>query len=292
MTQPVFEQVADIPNASFSIENVVKPYFTSLWHFHPQVEIIGIERGNGTVFVGDYIGPFGPGTVALIGSNVPHVWQNDANHFSKDSGLIAESRVIKFNETFGGDVFLQLPELVRVRQLFLQSQRGLLFSGDTAGELFNEIRILFEHEGMERLIRLMRLLHRMSETTEYQLMASSAFTNVYDQNDCDRMSRIYKFVTSNFRTEISLSQAAEIAHLSETAFCRYFKSRTLKTFSYFVNEIRVGHACKLLIETDKSIFDVCCESGFNHLSNFYKQFKLYRHCTPHEYRDKYRVIGG
>ena len=91
---------------------------------------------------------------------------------------------------------------------------------------------------------------------------------------------------SNFHREISLQEIANVSHMSPTAFCRYFKSRTQKSFTQFLNELRVGHASKLLHDKSYSISDVCYESGFNNFTNFNKFFKAITKETPSNYRRK------
>ncbi len=91
---------------------------------------------------------------------------------------------------------------------------------------------------------------------------------------------------NNFSRKIKLDEIATVANLSPTAFCRYFKSRTNKTFVGFLNEIRVGYACKLLLEREKSASEICYLSGFNNLTNFNIQFKKIKNLTPIEYQNR------
>ncbi len=288
--QAVIEKVGTSPHSSFVVEHNTVHHFISPWHYHPEVEIILIEQGTGTVFVGDYISKFSSGTVAIIGTNVPHVWMNDQDYYAESSEKVAESIVIKFDENFPGDTFLHLPEFQKIRKLLINASRGLIFTGWTAKSLTRSIRDITQQLEFKRLMTLFEILDLMSRTKEFFFMASEGYINNHNRNnkdDCKRIDNVYKYVMNNFSQRIELSKVAEVANMSPTAFCRYFKSRTLKTFSAFLNEIRIGNACRLLQEKQLSISEIAYQSGFNFLANFHKQFKKQIGMTPLEYQQKY-----
>jgi AraC-like DNA-binding protein len=128
----------------------------------------------------------------------------------------------------------------------------------------------------------------MSKSDEYEMITSSGYTVLNTNEDYERMDRIYKFIMGNIDKKIRLKDVAEVAYLSSPSFCRYFKSRTNKSFSFFLNEIRIGHACRLLIETNKDSAEICFASGFNSLSNFHKQFQKVKNTTPSAYRSEHQ----
>jgi len=102
------------------------------------------------------------------------------------------------------------------------------------------------------------------------------------------METIFRYVIKNYPNKISLEEIASLVSLTPPSFCRYFKSRTTKAFSSFVNEIRIGNACKMLIENKDNIAQVCFDSGFNYLSNFNRQFKKIKGMTPSEFQCKFK----
>jgi len=79
-----------------------------------------------------------------------------------------------------------------------------------------------------------------------------------------------------------------MVNMTPPSFCRYFKSRTTKVFSAFVNEVRIGNACRMLIEKKYTVSQVCFKSGFNYLSNFNRQFKKIKGLTPSKFQCKYQ----
>ena len=286
--QPVLEKVSHSINSSFNFEYIDEPCFYSTWHYHPEIEIILMLEGTGTGFVGDGFINFGPGTLSLIGPNAPHVWLNEKKFYEENAGLKARSIVVKFREDFLGNHFFDVPEMVRIRTLLNNSLRGLIFSGKTSRSISAMVReIVEDQDPMDRLLNLLRILILMSRVKDHKYISNRPFYEKGNQQDCDRIDKIYKFLMNNFTRKIDLSEVAEIASLSPTAFCRYFKSRTNKTLSQFLNEIRIGHACKLLIERDLTISEVCYQSGFNYPSNFHKQFKKINKLTPQVYQARY-----
>lgn len=286
--QPVLEKVSSSVNSSFNFEYIDVPCYYSTWHYHPEVEIILMLEGTGTGFVGDGFINFSPGTLSLIGSNAPHVWLNEKKYYEEGAGLKARSIVVKFREDFLGGHFFQVPEMVRIRALLKNAVRGLIFTGRRSASLSGMVQgIVKDQDPLDRLLILLRILRLMSLHSEFKYVSHRPFHEKGNPQDIDRIDKIYKFLMNNFTRRIDLSEVAEIASLSPTAFCRYFKSRTSKTFSQFLNEIRIGHACKLLIERDLTISEVCYQSGFNYPSNFHKQFKKINKITPQAYQARY-----
>jgi AraC-like DNA-binding protein len=282
------EKVNNSPDSSFNIEHNVLPYFISTWHFHPEIEIVLIERGTGTLFAGDYNKSFGPGALALIGTSLPHVWLNDKKYYEPKSTLIAESIVLKFNDDFIGENFLNLPETAKLKTLIKNASRGMLFLGKTQETLAIKIRTIIKQRGFDKIMNLLSMLDLMSNTSEFEFLASKGFSATsMNESDSSRIDKVYKYVMNNFSQDIPLEKIAETANMSPTSFCRYFKAHTRKTFSQFVNEVRISHACKLLIEKKHTISEISYQSGFNYLSNFFKQFKLIMKSTPQEYQKKY-----
>ncbi|MFB0945445.1 MAG: AraC-like DNA-binding protein [Spirosomataceae bacterium] len=144
---------------------------------------------------------------------------------------------------------------------------------------------LYQSSGLSRVIKLLALLNQLSRIEKPTLLASVGFTHSYDEVDSARLNSTYQYILQNFQSHIDLNKIADIASINANSFYRYFKSKTNKTFSSFLLEIRVGHACKLLLNTDMKISEVCYGSEFNNLSNFNRYFKLIIDKTPSEYRN-------
>lgn len=282
--QPVYEKVNTTPDSSITAEDIYLPYFISQWHYHPEIEIIQIIESTGTLFIGNSMHRFSPGTVAIIGSNVPHVWLNDKEYYENKSGLTAHSQVVKFKKDFLGSIFLELPEMKPINNLLSRASRGLMFDPSLNKVLIPRISTAIKVEGMHRIIEVFQILNLMAQSKSYKFLSSS-FENVnLTVADCQRIDKVYKYLIDNSSNEIRLFDIANIANMNISAFCRYFKTHTLKTLSEVINEIRIAKACTLLAETNESISEICFKSGFNYTSNFYKQFEKIKQMAPGRYR--------
>jgi AraC-like DNA-binding protein len=266
-----------------SLREVELPCFVVPWHYHPEVEIIYIEKSTGMRFVGDHSEPFEEGDAGLIGANLPHVWKNDLVYQQKTEGKYARALVAHFQESiFKGSLAL-LPEMEGINHLLSQSQFGIKFTGNARLKIGNYMKGLVKTSGIEKLLKLVEMLDYMSKTEEKQLLTSQGYTKIRKSADFDRFDMAHKFMIDNFQKNITLRMLAKEVNMTATSFCRYFKKRTTKTYITFLNEIRIGHACKLLLEGKMNIAGICYESGFNNLSNFNHSFKKVKGVTPSQY---------
>jgi AraC-like DNA-binding protein len=274
-------------NQAFEVKYLTAAHFDPNWHFHSEYQLFTVINGTGTRFVGDHVSPFKKNDLVFTGPNLPHLWQSDPEYFGGDKEFFTEGIVIYFHENFIGNDFLHKNETYKIKQLFTKSQRGMEIVGQTAEKAIALIRELLNVEDFERILTLLSLLNLLANSTEYNLLATEGYSNLLKEAESDRMNKVHAYVMQNFREKISLEEVAAIANMSPTSFSRYFKTHANKTFSDFLTEIRIGYACKLLIEKKVSISEACYESGFNTLSNFNRQFKEVTHHSPLHYRKKY-----
>lgn len=272
---------------AFEIKFLKAPYFDPNWHFHREYQLFVVLEGTGTRFIGDHVTPFKKGDLVFTGPDLPHLWRSDLEYFNGDKHLWTEGIVVYFHENFLGNDFLQKQEMYKLKQLFTLAHRGLEIQGKTAEQVTALMHQLLTQTDFESVLTLLNLLNLLSNTTDYNLLASTGYTNSLKESDTERMNRVHEFVMKNFREKISLEQVAELANMTPSSFSRYFKTHANKTFSDFLTEIRIGYSCKLLIEKKMGISAACYESGFNTLSNFNRQFKAVTQHSPLEYRKKY-----
>lgn len=287
--KPIFEKINKQEDQSFYLEVVDRPYFIDLWHFHPEIEILYINKGYGTRYVGDNISSFSDDDLVITGSNTPHVWSSHDDFLVPGSKRSSQAVCIQFSEDFAGKTFSGVPEFFLIREFLNNAKRGISFTGATHRKLVLLIRALPSLRGMERLIGLLKILNIMSTSRELMYLSSPGYKpSVSNTADKYKMETIYRYVIQNFAGTIELDEIAALVNLTPQSFCRYFKSRTTKVFSAFVNEVRIGNACKMLIEDKHTVTGVCYMSGFNHLSNFNRQFRKIKGVTPSEFRRKYK----
>ncbi|MBK7709756.1 MAG: helix-turn-helix domain-containing protein [Bacteroidales bacterium] len=258
-------------------------YFPSLRHFHPEVEILLIVQGTGTRYVGDSVERYAPGDLVMIGPNVSHEWCSDKNRSNGPS----EAIYILFNTEIMGSDFWNLHESKIILKIIQQSGRGIRLTGKTRDDVAFLMRRIDTSYGFTRITLLMTILEMIAFNGEYQYLATPVVQNTVNERDNERLDKVYKYVLDNCQQDINLCKAASIANLSKPAFCRYFRKRANKTFVRFLNEVRVGQACRMLVNENKSIAEICYTCGYNNISYFIRQFRAVTGFTPLGYRKKF-----
>jgi AraC-like DNA-binding protein len=284
--KPVFEQTPHAQWESFHCEVVRGNSYHAAWHFHPECQLTLVIRSNGHRLVGDHIAPLHAGDLVLVGSNLPHVWQQDETR-SGHSREAVHAVIVRFLETFAGKDFLQIPEMGPVLRLLRRSGRGLQVTGGTREIVAEKMRGLPDLNGLERIGGLLSILNTLARSKELKPIASPGFLPTLDRSDQDRMQRVCNYINAHLTGSIDRAHVAREAHLSEGTFSRFFKLRTGKTLPQFVNELRIGRACQLLVDEAK-ITDVALECGFLSLANFNRRFLEITGFSPRSYRRQFR----
>ncbi|MFT3844179.1 MAG: AraC family transcriptional regulator [Lacibacter sp.] len=284
---PHLLKVSTNPDHSFSIRRDVVPYFYNRWHFHPELELLHVQKGSGIQFMGDSIKRFKKDDVILVGANLPHYWRCDDQYFQKDTKLKAESTVAHFRENFWGDEFLELPENKKIKSLLSKAKRGICITGTTKQFVITQLEKMLHAHETERIILLLQVLNKIALSKNLKPISSSGFKPVAEEKSTNKINAVYNYTLAHFKEKITLKQIADVSNISPNSFCRYFKTHTRKTYNSFLQELRVGHASKLLIENKLSITEICFESGFNNITNFYKAFRKITGKTPFAYQRLY-----
>ncbi len=285
--KPQLLKVITGPDHSFSVRQDTVPYINNRWHYHPEVELICFHHGMGTQFVGDHIKRFGPGDIVLVGAHLPHYWRYDDSFFVVKKEEIVYSTVIHFCEHFWGESFLNLPETKSIKMILDKAKRGIMVNKENGAAIHSLIEKIRTTDGLERIIALMECISSFGNIPKLSPLSSISFQPGFSETEDERIHAIYDYTLSNFKEKVYLDKVAKVAGLVNNSFCRYFKSRTGKTFTEFLTEIRVGYACKYLIENKLSLKQLCFESGFNNSTTFYKCFKEITGKTPQEYQKEY-----
>lgn len=269
---------------SFSARRDSTPTVNSIWHYHEELELIYFKAGEGTQFIGDSINRFRSGDVILVGANLPHYWRFDQDYF-QDGGKSADVYVIHFRASFLGASFLEIPENRELKKLINHSSRGLQISLPNNRNIINLIIKTENSTGHKRLLYFLEALFEISNHNQsLKPIASIGFKYNYLNEEQEQIQAIYNYTLYNYKRKITLAEISEVAKVSTNTFCKFFKSRSRKNYTDFVNEIRVGQACKLLIENKLRINEVCFESGFNNFASFHKCFKKTMGKSPLQYQ--------
>jgi len=281
-----FEKIAPSTQESFACRPIKGPFFDAPWHFHPEYELILVTKSRGTRFVGDNIEAFSEGDLVLLGPNLPHVWQSDPLPNAPEDR--AQCIVVQFLDDFLGKGFFERPEMEAVRNLFKRSMRGLRFTGKTQTVIARRMHELVNNTGCARIAELLHIFDLLARSDEYTALSSAGFVPSLNRTDEQRINLVCQYITEHFTESIQQPKVAALINMSSPAFSRFFHNKTGKTFSAFVNELRVGKVCRMLIEGGASITEICYSCGFKNLSNFNRQFRMLKGISPREYRKKFR----
>lgn len=287
--EPKLEKIFSNLSSSIAVKREIVPYMDYPWHYHPEFEIIFVEKSYGIRLMGNHIGNFFDGDLMFISPNLPHVWKNDKDFYQNNNDLLVDVYVIQFREDALREGFFDLPEFTHIKKLFVLGRQGILIKGKAHSEIAELVKKVYYSSGIDRLILFLKTLDSFANTMEYDLLSSPGYTTSFNIADSDRINKVMNFLMENYTHDIKLEEIAKIVNLNKSSFCRYFKYRTHKTFSQFLNEIRIAHACKLLVHVEKTISEICYETGYNNISHFNKQFKLINGLTAKAYKDKYIV---
>ncbi len=272
---------SSIADSSLTVSHNLFPNFLRIWHFHMEFELVLILQSSGMRFVGDSIEKFDVGDLVLIGKNVPHMWLNDEAYFKNDSTSQAEAIAIHFERNFLGEAFFTVPEMQQIRQLLDAASLGIKFEyiSDT---LIEDLKHLVNLDATSKIIKLIDLLNILSKH-KYQTLSSSGFVNAYQKTENRRLDKMYEYIFQNFNKPISSGDIAKLLFMNNSAFSRFFRKVHRKPFTKYLNELRIGYACKLLLAGDQSVTSIGYLCGFNNISNFNRQFKIIKGESPTSY---------
>lgn len=266
------------PTQSFVCYKMSQPSFGFFWHYHPEYELTYIVSGEGKRLVGNNYEEFQAGDLVLLGPNLPHTWISD-----KKTKQRCKAIVIQFSKEFIGP-FLQYEELKEIKKLLQKSEKGIQFLSKKNEDINLLMQQIVRLSNMNKLFQLLVILQKLTTIKSVQLNAVT-FSPIKEDINQHRINKVFQYVQSGFRHTISLQKAATLLHLSKSAFCKYFKRISGKTFSDYVNEIRIANACQLLIETDKPVSQIAFNSGFESLTYFNRVFYKKKYVTPKKFRE-------
>lgn len=279
--KPEYEKIVESPERSFTAKIVSRPSrprLSQAWHFHPEIEICYTLESNGRRFVGNQISDYRESDLVMFGANLPHGFTTD---------VPCSQVVIQMNHDFLGTTFLSRPELHSVRYLFTHAKRGLTFGDEIKPQAHAIIERLLESGGFEQLILLLELLRTLAETSYVTPICSEEYALDFNESQLGRIKIVYDHIMEHFKEPVRIKEIADKLNISEAAFYKFIKKQTKKSYTQIINEFRTHYASKLLMTTDKTISQICFESGYNNLSYFNRKFKEIMKETPHSFRSRY-----
>lgn len=279
----VLKNTESFVNARLNIRAALVACKDSFWHYHSQYELIYISESSGVRFVGDNVSHFLPGDLVLVGPFLPHLWRNDPSYYDEDEDRHVKTIILKFTKNFLGEGTFNNPEFSSINHLLEQSKFGVSFGKNVSDNLHTELIDIVELSPAEQSIKLLDLLRRLSLTGEREVLSSSDMSQLAT-DDSGRLDTVIKFISDNYADYISLAHVADIACMTTNSFCRFFKKMTNKSFTEFLNEVRIRNASRLLVQEDLPVSEVSHMVGYKSITNFNKQFKQIMGSTPKSYK--------
>jgi len=285
----LFEKIIVKKDESFFIGIFQDNLEKSSWHYHNNYEISFITEGSGKRIVGDSIEEFQPGDLAFIGPNLPHVWiaNKETRMLSKRT---LEMVFLQFNLNVLSDQLLSLPEFSNVKRAMELSERGIQIIGDTLNQVSEVMLQLPYLKSFKRMIYFLTLMDIIGKSNTNISLASKEYLKIRFTTGNKRIATIHGYLMNNYREEINLREMAGIVNMAEGSLCRFFKAMMGITIFEYLNKIKTEFACKLLMDPELSILEVCLDSGFNNISHFNKQFKKNIGVPPSEYRKRFKIL--
>lgn len=268
-------------NDCFLVFDRQRTAFSFPIHFHPEYEINYIRKAcGGKRIVGDHIAEIGNFELVMVGPNLYHGWEN----YKNTGDALFQEITIQFPRELFHDELLNKNILKPIHELFQNANRGIAFSEETVKMLGPKLQVLSQKRGFDSFLEFQSLLYDLAISRDQKILTNMSFQRQNDFYNSERIEKVYRYVKENFNKKLKLEEAAEMVNMSVISFSRLIKQRTGKSFVDFVNEMRLGFATRLLIESNKSITEVCFKCGFNNISNFNRIFKKRQGCTPSEFR--------
>jgi len=265
-------------NALIYQEDIEIVFYDKL-HQHDEIQISYIEKGNGTLLVGNSFTNYYTGNVFVIGSNVPHAFKSDTSKNETSKML-----TLFFTKESFGTSFFKLEEFEEIESFFVNSLHGFQVTSQLTEikEIFNKLK---KATKLERFIILIALLKLLSDS-DINLLSNYTYAKKLSDSEGKRMRKVFDYTLKNANQKISLDEIASVANMTKNAFCKFFKKRTNKTYINYLTELRIENACKILKSNkDMAIVDVAFKAGFYNISNFNRRFKELKKMTPLIFRN-------
>lgn len=287
MKESVFREVTPLSDRDcFMIFSRIKNEFTFPIHIHAEYELNFIENGKGAKrVVGDSIEEIEDLELTLIASPaLEHGWLNH----KCDCQEIKEI-TIQFHDDLFNEHLLQKNQFRTVKEMFEKASCGLTFSKETIFQMKDRLYSLAsEYQGAHSVLKLIGILYDLSLSKSMRELSSRAFNTNDQKYDSRRVERVYNYMLENYGKEIKLLDVANLVGMTEVAFSRFLKKRTGRNFIDSLNDIRLGHATRMLADTTQSVAEIAMDCGFNNLSNFNRIFKKKKGCTPRDFRENFK----
>lgn len=292
LKRPLFVTFPDRTVQVFDIKEDEMTDLNNTWHLHNEFELRFIQQGTCTRLTGDSIAQMHEGEMVLLGGYLPHCWSLPTQAAQTGEEGIVRSLVLHFNPECLGKDFLRMPEANALAKLFDNAQRGIVFKGDVCLQVYTRMQRLLKARGIDKLILFIDIIKLLADAPVYDMICR-AIPDSYTDNlkSRKRIKLIRDYTFRNYKQRITIRQVANLSELSVTAFCKYFKTTTNRSYYEFLTEIRIRKACQLLADKNQKVSNIAIDCGFANVSNFYRHFNNYMSMSPCEYRRTHSLVS-
>ncbi|TPG66491.1 helix-turn-helix domain-containing protein [Hymenobacter nivis] len=267
----------------FTLFSRIKKKFDFPLHFHEEYELNLIVNAKGAKrIVGDHIEAIDDLELVLVGPNLYHAW---FTHKCETEDI--RELTIQFHQDLFEERFLRKNQLSFIKTMFEKAQRGILFSRDTIERLQPRILALGQKNGFDSVLELLSILHDLSTSRNMRTLSDASSNHEQLNYNSRRIEKVFEYMNLHYSRAVTLTEVAKVANMPVASFSRFIKKRIGSTFIDSLNEIRLGHATRMLIETTHNVAEVAYKCGFNNISNFNRTFKKRKGCTPKEFRGNF-----
>ncbi len=258
------------------------------WHYHPEFELTFTRCSHGTRYIGSDVQAYGELDLALVAPNCAHTWHNAEGSESCGEQLQVVFFTLEWLQALAAE---GLPELNAVNQWLAGVRQGVVFSPRLIAQVLPIFDRLEATRGLERLTALLQILDALLRDDEARYLG--AYTASPGSGASDRrVEAALGYLQQHYRSAVSLESIAAAAATSSSTLKRLFQERLGMSVTDVLIQLRIGHACHLLVSTDFPIHRVATESGFNNQGHFFRQFAVQRSSTPAEFRRQNHLPGG
>jgi AraC-like DNA-binding protein len=283
--QIAYEKLVVDEKSLFHYQEFTQTRFTSPFHLHDEFELIAILKSHGKLYVGSNVTNFSEGDLFLFAPGLPHCFYNTRGY--EKGNELAHAVVVFFKRDFLGSDFFVKTEVSQLSRIIGKSEFGVQLLNPSK-TIINKLINLKKKKNLERIGDFLLILNQLATKKIIKILSTENPLSAASLSESKVINDVYRYVAENFQKEITFSTAASVANMQKAAFCRYFKRKTKKKFTEFVNETRIMHSRKLLAESDKTINEVAFECGYKNTSYFNRQFKINCDSSPSEFREQIR----
>lgn len=275
------------PYDCFTFFSRKKTEFDFPIHYHEEYELNFILNGKGVKrVIGDHSEEIDDIELVLVGSNLPHGWLTNNYKHTNGQEKITEI-TIQFHKDLFEENFLRRNQLYFLKNLLERSSKGILFSKETTLAVKKRIIDLTTKTGFDSVLELISILHDLSISKQMKLLSNATFAGEHITYNSRRIEKVFEYMRASYNKDVSLTDVAKIAGMTEVSFSRFIKKRTGKTFVESLNDIRLGYAARKLIDSSETIAEIAFKCGFNNVPYFNRLFKKKKNITPKEFRENY-----